>query len=76
MITIRVMPSQRPRYKTKAEWAAAQANDMRVRASELLYRPSAGSVQRARKKYDQVATLHQEASRFDSMAARFKARGI
>lgn len=73
---IHAMSSRRPRYKTKAEWAAAQASDMRARATNLRFESSGGSVGRARKKFDQIDGLHREAARFDGMAARFKARGL
>lgn len=75
IITIGLMSSRRPRYNTKAEWAAAQASDMRARATSLRFESSGGSVGRARKKFDQIDGLHREATRFDGMAARFKARG-
>jgi len=69
------MSSRRPRHKTKADWATAQANDMRARAEALRYESSGGSVLRARRKFDQIEDLCREASRFEGMAARFKALG-
>jgi hypothetical protein len=70
------MAGRRPRFKTKAEWASAQAEDMRARAHELRFRSSAGSSAKSRRKFEQVDHLQREASRFDAMAARYRQRGL
>lgn len=69
------MADGRPRFKTKSEWAAAQAADMRERARALLGRSSGGSVVKARRKFDQIAHLQREASRFDALAVRLLKSG-
>ncbi len=66
----------RPFYKTKAEWAAAQASDMRARARRLRFQSSAGSSIRARRKFQQVDGLNAEAARFEVLAARFLEQGV
>lgn len=64
------MTSRRPRYPTKAGWAAAQAADARALATDLRYSSSAGSSIKARRKFDQIARLEAEAARFERLAAR------
>lgn len=68
-------PSPRKNYATKAEWAAAQATELRSRIRELRYRSSGGSTARARRKYESIAHMEAEAARFESIAARFRERG-
>ncbi|CAN7388300.1 hypothetical protein LJR143_002172 [Pseudoxanthomonas sp. LjRoot143] len=70
------MKSRRPRFPTKAGWAAAQAADARALATDLRYRSSAGSSIKARRKFERIAHLEAEAARFDRMAARFEERGL
>lgn len=69
------MAGERPQFKTKAEWAAAQAADMRARAADLRYQSSAGSASKARRKFEQIDHLHREASRFDAIAERLRRSG-
>lgn len=65
----------RKHYKTKAEWAAARATELRERIRELRFKSSEGSTARARRKYDSIALLEAEASKYEGMAARFRERG-
>lgn len=65
----------RTHHRTKADWAAAQARDRRDQAAALPVLPASdwrGIQQRTRTH----AHLHAEASRFERMAASFRARGL
>lgn len=63
------------RYRTKAEWAAAKARELRQRAWDLPTVPSA-DWRGVRRRMRVLGTLHADASRFDRMAERFRAQGV
>jgi hypothetical protein len=66
---------KRKYYKTKAEWAQAQADDLRARAAARRFESSGGSSFKARRKYQSIDSANDEADRWQRMANRFKARG-
>lgn len=70
------MSTKRPYYKTKAEWAAAQAAQLRGQVQELRFRSSSGSYSKAARKAESMRLMGLEASRFERMAGRFRERGV
>lgn len=67
---------QRKRFATKAEWAEAQASNLRDQAHALRYQSSEGVSWKAARKFEAVARMEQEACRFDSMARTFRRKGL
>lgn len=65
----------RPRHRSKADWAAAKAAELRRQAAELDRPDSAncGDWRAVRMRQDSARQLRREAARFDAIAAR--ARG-
>jgi hypothetical protein len=70
------MAATKPRYRTKSEWASAQAARMRSQAHAAGYESSGGSTCRARRKYAGIAAMHREAARYEQLAVRYRERGI
>lgn len=62
------------RYATKADWAAAKAENLRADARALPYVPSA-DWRRVRGRMRARQTLLADADRFDRMARAFRRRG-
>lgn len=65
----------RPRYRTKAEWAQAKADEYFALANERRFAYSNGSATKAARKFEQVRHLEAEFVRFQSMARRYRERG-
>lgn len=63
-------------YRTKAEWAEARAKDLRDQARTLQFQPTFGIPGKAARKYEQVANLRREASKFERMAATFRKKHL
>jgi hypothetical protein len=70
------MAATKPRYRTKSEWASAQAARMRSKAHAAGYESSGGSTCRARRKYTGIAAMHREAARFETLAAKYQRLGL
>lgn len=69
------MPSPRPRYDSKADWADAQAKSHRDAITALqAEQVPAGDWRRVRMKMDAIARHRAEAARFDRIAARLRGR--
>jgi hypothetical protein len=68
------METKRPYYRTKAEWAAAEAHARRQQARLLPIEPAA-NWRRVRGRMRAVASLQDQARKFDRLAERFRARG-
>jgi hypothetical protein len=69
------MPQHRPHYRTKAEWAAAKASELRQQARQLRFQSSAGSYIKAARKARSVNHLDAQAHRYERLAARFRDSG-
>lgn len=65
---------KRVRFAKKSEWARDQADQLRCRANELRYESTTSSLKAARK-YEAVRNLEAEASRMESIARRYEAKG-
>lgn len=63
------------KYLTKAEWARAQAVELRARLAALRssYEPGARGL---RTKTDQERTLQAEIQKFDRLAAKYEREGV
>lgn len=68
--------TKRPYYKTKAEWAGAEAASLRRQAAEMEKHPSGGSYSRAAKKAESIRNLLTRALNFERMQRTFKQRGV
>lgn len=68
--------TRKPFFRTKAEWASAEADNCRYRARALVAARAhvPGSAPRTRD--DEVSALHREAAKFDRMADAFRRRGV
>lgn len=69
------MTPKRPYYRTKAEWAAAEARALRQEARLMPTVPSA-NWQAVRRRMRALQALRAEADRLEALAARFKAQGV
>ena len=65
----------RPRYATKAEWAAAKAKEHWDLYHEVKYTSSGGSTCKAAAKFERLQRIQSEAQRYEQMARRFRAKG-
>lgn len=71
------MKQPRPYYRTKAAWAAAQAQQLHQQANEVAAERVPGARwRRVRAKLDGVARLRAEAWRYERLARRFEAEGV
>lgn len=68
--------TKRPFFKTKAEWAGAEAESLRKQASEMEKHSSGGSYSRAARKAESIRNLLEEARKFERMQRVFKQRGV
>jgi hypothetical protein len=68
--------TERPYFKTKAEWAASRAKELRDQAYKIRFTSSNGQAWRARRKFESVDRLYEEAARFDQMAATYRRKGL
>lgn len=67
----------RKRYTTKAAWAAAQAAELRERASKARYKSMAGkSMASKRRKWEGIDQMIKEASKFERIAQSFERKGL
>lgn len=66
---------KRPYYRTKAEWAAAQASALRQQA-RLLPICNIHDWRGVKRRTTAVRTLDAEARRMDRLAERFRAQGV
>lgn len=69
-------PEPKVHFKNKAEWAAAQATQLRETASQLRYENSKGSSIKSRQKFECIANLNREAARYESMARHYREQGL
>ena len=67
---------KRPYYKTKAEWAAAKAEECREAARTLRYESTAGRPRARMNKHGALNSLADQAAKYDRMAERFRRRGL
>ena len=67
--------TKRPYYRTKAEWAAAKARELRQEARLMPTVPSA-NWQAVRRRMTALRTLRAEADRLEKLAERFRAQGV
>jgi len=63
------------RYATKAEWAAAQAVELRARLSDVQAESKPGHVG-LRKKNDSIGALEGEIRKFDRLADKYRRLGV
>jgi predicted nucleic acid-binding protein len=64
-------------YRSKAEWAAAKAQEIHQQARELAAeRVPSAKWRRVRAKLDGAARLREEAFRFERMARRYREQGV
>lgn len=66
--------TKRPYYRTKAEWAAAKARELRQEA-DLMPTVSIHDWRGVKRRMGAVRSLTAEADRFERMARTFSARG-
>lgn len=65
------------RYKTKAQWAAAKAAELRNRAAELRgERVPSSDWRGVQSKMRILASIDRDTYRFETMAERFRAQGM
>lgn len=69
------MAQTRPFYRTKAEWAAAEAARCR-REAELLPACSTHDWRGVRRRMDTLRTLRAQADKFERMASRYRAQRL
>lgn len=76
MTTEQNAATKRPHFKTKAEWAASRAKELREQAHQTRFTPSNGQAWRARRKFEGIERLYEEAARFEQMAATYRRKGL
>lgn len=68
--------THKPFYRTKAEWANAQADQCRQRARALSAAQARVPRVGPRTRNDDISSLYREAAKFDRMADAFRRRGL
>lgn len=65
------MTTPRPRYASKADWAAAKAAELRRQADDLSRPEALGDWRQAKMREESARELRREAAKFDRIAARY-----
>lgn len=68
--------TKRPYYRTKSEWAGAEAESLRKQAAEMEKHPSGGSYSRAARKAESIRNLLARATDFERMQTYYKQKGL